>query len=111
MSQRRIATVEELFKAPVKFHLVRDGKNVSAFVAQFRGEIIAYENVCRHLPITLDYADNKFFTPDGRHLLCHNHGAIYDPITGLCVRGPCQGESLKKIKVEVRDGAVWVNEN
>lgn len=111
MPQIRIATLDELSKSgPVKFQVVRNGRNVSAFVAQFRGEIIAYENVCCHRPVTLDYVDNEFFTSNGCHIRCQSHGAMYDPLTGLCVRGPCKGESLKKVKVEVRDGEVWLDQ-
>ncbi len=109
---RRLASVDELSNGrAVKFQVVRKGRNVSAFVAQFQGEIIAYENVCQHLPLPLDYGDKQFFSRDGRHLLCQTHGAIYEPLSGLCVRGPCEGDSLKKIKVEVRDGAVWLLED
>src|SRR4051812_16872761 len=104
MDQIRIASVDELSEGrSVKFHFVRNGKKISAFVASFQGEIIAYENVCRHLPLPLDYADNRFFSRDGQHLLCQNHGAIFEPLTGLCVRGPCEGANLKKIKVTIRD--------
>ena len=26
------------------------------------GKLFAYENTCRHIPISLDYGDNRFFT-------------------------------------------------
>ncbi|MDB6027878.1 MAG: Rieske (2Fe-2S) domain protein [Verrucomicrobiales bacterium] len=92
----------------VKFRFERKGKYVDGFVARFQGELVAFENKCRHLPLSLDYGDNQFFSRDGKHLICQTHGAIYEPISGLCVRGPCDGESLKPIKIEIRNGAIWL---
>ena len=95
----------------ISFHFVRAGKKVSAFVARFQGQYLAYENVCRHLPVSLDYGDDRFFTRDGRHFLCQTHGAIYEPISGLCVRGPCEGDSLEKLSIELRDGVIHLVED
>jgi nitrite reductase/ring-hydroxylating ferredoxin subunit len=36
------------------------------------------------------------------------HGALFRPEDGFCVSGPCAGESLKQLKLELRDGAVWL---
>jgi nitrite reductase/ring-hydroxylating ferredoxin subunit len=94
----------------VKFRFTRKGKYVDAFVARFQGRLIAFENKCRHLPLSLDYGDNQFFSRDGQHLICQTHGALYNPNSGLCVRGPCEGESLRPLPFEVRDGAVWLVE-
>ena len=34
--------------------------------------------------------------------------AIRTGCFGLCEAGPCRGESLRAVAVEVRDGAVWL---
>lgn len=85
-----------------------DGKVAEGFLARFQGKLVAYENRCRHLPLSLDFHDGHFFSPDGQHFICHNHNAIYEPLTGLCVRGPCEGQSLKALKIEVTGGEVWL---
>ncbi|HVY68943.1 MAG TPA: Rieske 2Fe-2S domain-containing protein, partial [Verrucomicrobiae bacterium] len=92
------------------FEFLREGRPVEGFVARFQGRLVAYENVCRHLSVTLDYDDNRFFTTDGRHFVCQTHGAIYEPASGLCVRGPCEGASLKSLRVEVRGHDLWLLE-
>ena len=79
-------------------------------MARHHGRLVAYENLCKHLPLTLDYADNRFFTADGAHLMCRSHGAIYDPANGRCVDGPCNGASLTPIEIEIQDGYVWLTE-
>jgi nitrite reductase/ring-hydroxylating ferredoxin subunit len=109
MSQIAVARLEDLRrKQSIKFNFRREGISRAGFAAIFKGAIIVYENVCRHIPISIDYGDNRFFTPDGGHIICQTHGAMFEPKTGLCVRGPCEGASLFKIPFEVRDEQVWV---
>ena len=76
-------------------------------MAFFAGRVVAYENVCRHIPITLDYGDARFFNAEGTHFVCQTHGATYEPLTGKCIAGPCVGASLKPLEVQVIEGVVW----
>jgi nitrite reductase/ring-hydroxylating ferredoxin subunit len=95
-------------KNPIKFPL---SPRKEGFVISWKNEFFGYENVCCHVALPLDYGDGGFFSPDGNFLLCRNHGAEYEPSTGLCVRGPCQGAGLERIAVSVENGVVWVNIN
>jgi nitrite reductase/ring-hydroxylating ferredoxin subunit len=105
----RIVAVSELkLGATVKFEFSKAGKPVEGFVANIGGRIVAYENVCAHIPLSVDCGDNRFFTTDGAHFVCHNHGALFEPLTGLCTRGPCEGEHLKTLPIVIRDGSVWM---
>ena len=111
MSRKRIAAVEDLSNGEaIKFEFQRDGKTVEGFLARFEGRFVAYENVCQHIAISLDYGDGRFFNQNRSHFVCQTHGATYEPLTGLCVRGPCEGDSLKKLNIEIRNGAVWLKE-
>lgn len=70
----------------------------------------AFENLCPHVPIPLDrFGDDAVLTPDGRYLACHNHGALFEPETGRCVSGPCEGDSLRAIPLR-REGGGWAVE-
>jgi nitrite reductase/ring-hydroxylating ferredoxin subunit len=109
MTRQRIAAVAELTEGvTVKFQFERQGRRVEGFVARVRGRFVAYENVCQHLPLSLDHDDNRFFTTDGAHFICQTHGALYEPATGRCVRGPCVGARLRRLPVEVAEGGVWL---
>ena len=90
---------------PIKFAC---GPRKEGFVVLWNNRFFGYENVCRHVALPLDYGEGEFFSPDGKLLLCRNHGALYDPPTGLCVSGPCQGSSLRRLPVSVEGGEVWV---
>lgn len=105
---RRIATLAELNEnGALKFSYRQEGIPREGFVAVFQGQVVAYENVCRHIPITLDYGDSRFFNSAGTHFVCQTHGATYEPLSGECIAGPCTGASLKPLRIEIRDGAVW----
>ena len=76
------------------------GQIIKGFVIKKNEQYFAYQNLCRHLPVTLDLNDSNFFTFDKGHLQCHMHGAMYEPETGFCVAGPCQGARLRAFDVE-----------
>lgn len=80
------------------------GKIIKGFVTSKGGQFFAYQNLCMHLPVTLDLNDSKFFTHDKQHLQCHMHGAMYEVETGYCVAGPCQGSRLRALEFK-DDGA------
>jgi nitrite reductase/ring-hydroxylating ferredoxin subunit len=67
-----------------------------------------YRNACPHLGVPLDWLPGKFMSADGTMLVCATHGAEFRPSDGVCVRGPCRGDSLTAVPCEVRDGAVYV---
>jgi nitrite reductase/ring-hydroxylating ferredoxin subunit len=111
MARRRICLLSELSEGrTLKFEFSRDGVEREGFVARCGGLLVAYENVCRHLPLPLDQGEGRFFTGNGQHFICQTHGAIYEPETGLCVRGPCEGLTLKRLSVEISDNTIWLAE-
>ena len=40
-------------------------------------------------------------TPDRNLILCASHGALFTRDTGLCIAGPCPGQSLRSVPIEV----------
>lgn len=76
------------------------GRLFRGFVVLKAGRYYAYQNLCQHLPITLDLNDDDFFTHDKRHLQCHMHGAMYEIESGLCVAGPCEGSRLRPLELK-----------
>lgn len=84
-----------------KFTLRRGARDLEAMLVNYQGRHFAYVNRCPHVGIGLDWVDNKFFTVDGRYLMCANHGAVFEPPTGECVWGPCVGASLQNLALEI----------
>ena len=69
-------------------------------------DYFGYVNACPHQGIWLNVGAGEFFTPDRAFLRCGRHGARFEIDTGLCVDGPCDGESLKPIALAVAEGDV-----
>lgn len=69
-------------------------------------DYFSYVNSCPHEGIWLNFGAGEFFTPDRAFLKCGRHGANFEIETGLCVEGPCKGQSLEPIALAIVDGEV-----
>jgi nitrite reductase/ring-hydroxylating ferredoxin subunit len=73
------------------------------------GSIVAYRNLCRHLPVPLDGGTGELLSDDGLHLVCGTHGAMYRVHDGYCVDGPCEGMALEPLTVRLDAGDLYVS--
>jgi nitrite reductase/ring-hydroxylating ferredoxin subunit len=109
MAKQRLASLPDLKqRGTIKFNYREEGISREGFLAFHQGQVVAYENACRHVPITLDYGDGQFYTPNRQHFICQTHGATYEPLTGLCVAGPCPGAYLKKLPIEIEHDEIFL---
>jgi nitrite reductase/ring-hydroxylating ferredoxin subunit len=83
-----------------KFMLPMDGEPVEAFVVNVEGALHAWVNRCRHVPLTMDWVENRFLDDEG-FIVCATHGARYRPDTGECVVGPPLGRALVRVPLRV----------
>ncbi len=73
------------------------------------GEVRAYLNECRHLPMRLDSEQpNDLWDETGDLLCCSVHGAKFRPQDGLCVAGLCAGEHLHTLPIKIMNGEVYL---
>ena len=101
VARSRIGSIEELKRArALKFSFSEEGIPREGFLLWFGDQVIAYENRCRHIPLSLDYGDGRFLSADGKMIVCQTHGAVYEPLTGECTAGPCPGAFLRKLPIE-----------
>tara|TARA_B100000614_G_scaffold62822_1_gene55694 strand:+ start:5266 stop:5613 length:348 start_codon:yes stop_codon:yes gene_type:complete len=77
-------------------------------VVKFDGQFHAYLNWCPHLGIELNFMPDQFMDDEGRFLVCANHGALFEPENGHCLSGPCSGDTLTAVPLEVRGEEIWV---
>ena len=61
------------------------------------GAYAVFVNRCPHRQLPLDSGGRVFFTADRQWLVCANHGAKFEPHTGVCVGGPCVGKRLQLV--------------
>jgi nitrite reductase/ring-hydroxylating ferredoxin subunit len=108
--RKLVARVGELEHGRTKKFLLKCGGNtVEAFLVSYGGAHYAYLNRCKHISLSLDWVDNRFFTEDNRYLICANHGATYEPASGECVWGPCLGAFLHSVPLEVAQGKIFAS--
>ena len=89
------------------FDVVYAGQSCRAFAVRFKGEAHAYLNRCTHVAMELDWQPNRVFDATGQWLQCASHGAAYQPNTGQCAGGPCQGGLVKIHLVENGSVIYW----
>lgn len=106
-----VARVGEVELGQTKKFLLPVGTNeVECFVVNYGGELFAYVNRCRHVPMTMDWVENQFLTEDGRYILCATHGAAYEPETGECIFGPPCGKVLHRVPLRIEGDLVIADE-
>lgn len=81
------------------FAFTRAGKSYEGFLLCHRLGFFAYANACPHWNVDLDLGFGDFYDPELDRLFCRNHGALFEPESGLCTAGPCAGLHLERFEV------------
>jgi nitrite reductase/ring-hydroxylating ferredoxin subunit len=74
----------------------------TVFVLRWRGRLHAWRNACPHVDgAPMAWRRHAYLNAARTHVACHAHGALFEPDTGLCVQGPCIGQRLTALPVQV----------
>ncbi|HEY0181544.1 MAG TPA: Rieske 2Fe-2S domain-containing protein [Rhodopila sp.] len=73
------------------------------------GTLVAWRNACPHMGIELDWEPRRLLSRSGRYLQCTGHGALFEPDTGRCIRGPCAGEALIRVPLRIQGDTVLLD--
>jgi nitrite reductase/ring-hydroxylating ferredoxin subunit len=74
---------------------------VNILVLRKDNDVYGYLNNCPHVNIPLNWQPDDFISLEGTHIQCATHGALFSFENGLCVSGPCRGQSLTPISIEL----------
>ena len=77
------------------------------FIVRSKENIFGYENNCPHTMGPLDWSPNEFLNYDKDYIQCANHGALFEIADGRCIYGPCAGQSLWSIELQIDNGIVF----
>lgn len=80
----------------------------SIFVVNKDGNYFAYLNRCPHLGVELNWNEHVFLDVEKVFVQCSTHGALFNIDNGLCVAGPCLGQSLQRIALSNDNGVLSV---
>ena len=70
--------------------------------------MLVYVNACPHIGTPLDWVPDRFLSADGSRIVCATHGAEFAIADGECLRGPCLGDRLEPVKIQIKDGTLFV---
>lgn len=105
----RIAVTEEIPEREARSFETPNGDTI--FITQRDGAFFAYQNICPHLKVELEFLENQFLDGDQEFIQCSTHGALFVVETGECISGPCLGQSLQKVDINVHsDGGIYLNQ-
>lgn len=82
------------------------GARLSLILTRSGDRVSAFRNKCPHAGYPLQRADGRIVIQEKRYLVCTAHGASFTLTEGACAGGPCNGDPLERIAVEVRGGLV-----
>lgn len=74
-------------------------------------DTFVYVNACPHIGTPLDWMPDRFLTADRDRIICATHGAEFRIHDGLCVAGPCFGDRLQAVLIQIKDGIILVPED
>lgn len=94
----------------VGFDINNSGED-TFFVVRKGAEFFAYTDVCPHYgDTTLPWKRHQYLDSSAQYIVCAAHGALFEIGSGDCIQGPCMGQKLQKIPVEVSStNEIWIS--
>jgi len=83
-------------------------EDMRLILVRWHDQVRAYTNRCPHARLPLNWQPDDFLSYDRLYLQCSMHGALFDPLSGLCLAGPCRGRKLESIPVRIEQDKVWL---
>jgi nitrite reductase/ring-hydroxylating ferredoxin subunit len=94
--------IDEIEEGATRGFLENDAGHDLFFVVKLDGRLFAWRNACPHVAgAPMAWRKDAYMDAKKQHVACHAHGALFEPDTGLCIQGPCLGQSLAKVPVHV----------
>ena len=81
------------------------------FAVRQGNSIFAYWNLCPHRNSPLNWVPNQFLDTENQLIQCALHGALFEIDSGLCIAGPCSGDSLQPVELGCEDHIYYVAAN
>ena len=107
MTERLCALDELSDPGSLAVNMERSGLPWDLCLVRRGSAVYGYINHCPHAGSPLDWAPGEFLNLDRTHIQCSTHHALFEMDSGVCVSGPCIGQALKAVPLEVRDGEVF----
>ena len=84
------------------------GSFMGLFAVRRGVRVWVYVNSCPHIGLPLEAQPDRFLDRKRELIVCAAHGARFKVEDGACISGPCIGEALEAVPVQLVDGEVRV---
>lgn len=107
----RVASVEDIpTNGTIRCKANGERRSAEVILRRDGEEVFAWQNSCPHQPdVRLDTGGGAIVSDD--QIVCPKHGARFECGDGYCTRGPCRGDALEEVAVDVRDGDVYLTDD
>ena len=107
--RRRLCRLHDLEDGRSKgFDPLGEGRD-TMFVIRRGQQAFAYRNACPHYDFArMAWRKDEFLNADRSRIMCAAHGALFRIEDGVCEIGPCLGQALTPVPLEVRDDELWI---
>ena len=105
----RLCALDEIPSPGAKGFRFRQNEALFAGFVVRQGEtVFGYVDSCPHAGWPMAGFAGRYLTRDNDLILCGGHAALFRIQDGVCVAGPCPGQTLTTWPVWLRDGDVLV---
>lgn len=108
--QRLCHKTEVLESQPLGFNV--GGWSKKVILIKKDGVLYGWLDSCPHYTegTPLAWKENQYLSEDANYLKCFAHGAHFEIKSGLCIKGPCIGKYLERVKIAEDDyGYLYVH--
>lgn len=77
------------------------------FIVRIGRQVYGYINSCPHTGAPLNWLPGQFLDVSQTYIQCSGHDALFRITDGLCLHGPCLGQSLTNIELKVSDNEIY----
>ena len=82
-----------------------DGQD-TLFAVRSQGVLRLWRDRCPHAGTPMAWRRHAYMNAAGDGIVCAAHGALFEPDSGLCVRGPCLGDRLQPVAFAIDGGEI-----
>ena len=85
------------------FRIETGGESRDIMVVRQGNQAYGYINSCPHTGVCLDWQPDQFLNLEQTLIICSTHGAEFRIEDGYCVGGPCAGDHLTPVTLQMDD--------
>ncbi len=104
----RLCDLADLTDPGAKGFRFREGDALfHGFIVRLDNQVRGWVDRCPHAGLPLAFMPDRYLTAAGDMILCGAHGSLFRH-DGLCIGGPCAGQSLTPWAVRIEGQSVVV---